>query len=458
MVWPSRDFGGYRLLKPLESGPSGALWLARSTSPVVEGPLVLRIFRSPLGSNVDPDRMHRDVQAVTRTQNPHVPRLVDAGRVDGALYLASEYVPGWTIREVIDELRRSGRTASTAATTEFAAGLCRGLAALHDASDPETGAPRPLMHGDVRPETVLIGRDARPHLLDLGLGPTGVPLWNPPAVDSRAIYAAPEQSRGAAVDGRVDLYALGLVLWELLTLQPYLSEGPVSASLRRRTPLRYRPPSRLRPGLSPAVDALCGQALAAGPSERFRSAAAFEAALRRASPPPAGHVERLLLGLISPSLKTQVTTLDFDTRASNPRSSYLALEPETPDEEHDLDELLGFDDESEGPTLLLEHPPASIRPRSPPSVITDDRHPKPDKGPPVLGVVALAVLTLLGGVGLGAWVFGSRNGTSASSESNAAAGPSPRVTPATVPGASQPEEMHRGGGASSLPRTSTAQP
>lgn len=279
----SGRFGGYTLLKSLGAGGSGEVWLARpAEGSGLPSPIVVKILHDGLGEQPSfVRRFKHEARVAARVEHPHLPRLFDAGVVDGALYLTSEYVPGWTLRRILDDVEGASDRVSVRSAVDLIRGVCRGLHALHEAEDPDSGQPLEFVHRDITPDNILLGEDGRARVIDLGLGTSSLQDWRTTTgvVMGSPGYMAPEQVLAQPVDRRTDVYALGIVLWEMLTQRRYVERGPMPVVLRRQVQPTFRPPSEFRGDVPPELDATLARALALGPADRFPSAAALEEAL-----------------------------------------------------------------------------------------------------------------------------------------------------------------------------------
>jgi serine/threonine-protein kinase len=265
--------GRYAVEREIGRGGMATVHLARDLRH--ERPVAIKVLREELAAAVGAERFLKEVRVLASLQHPHVLPLFDSGEADGVLWYAMPYVEGETLRA---RLEREGPL-----PVDEAVRLAREVA---DALDHAHA--RGVVHRDVKPENVLLQggpRGARALVADFGvalalehaggerLTRTGLALGTPQ-------YMAPEQATGErALDARVDVYALGAVLYEMLGGAPPFADASRQAVMRR---VLYEPPPPLaarRPDLPAFVDAAVRCALAKHPDDRFPSAAALAAAL-----------------------------------------------------------------------------------------------------------------------------------------------------------------------------------
>jgi hypothetical protein len=234
---PGRAFlGQYELLATLGSGANGTVYRARHTRLrrlVALKVLIPHRLLTPVGLG----RFRREMEVLGRLNHPHVVRATDAGDAHGRFYLAMEYVPGVDLGHVLKRLARL----SVADACELARQAADALAHIGRAG---------MVHRDVKPSNLLLGRDGLLRVLDLGLallrdGPTWEALTESGAVMGTPEYMAPEQTRESRdVDVRADVYALGCTLFALLTgAPPFARAGAMYDVLRAHN---ETPPPALR--------------------------------------------------------------------------------------------------------------------------------------------------------------------------------------------------------------------
>jgi serine/threonine protein kinase/phage shock protein PspC (stress-responsive transcriptional regulator) len=237
-------------------GGMAAVYRARQVH--LDRPVALKLLAPELAA--DPTfvaRFQREARVLARLDHPHIVRLHDAGGTQDRLWLLLELVDGASLRNAL----RTGRF-SASATLRLIPGLCAALAYAHHAG---------VIHRDLKPENILLDAEGRPKIADFGLAkhtgslPGSEALTGVGQLLGTAAYMAPEQVTGSpVVDHRADVYALGVLLYELLT--GHLPLG------------RFEPPSR-QAGVDPRLDAIVLRALERDPARRWPDAAALAAAL-----------------------------------------------------------------------------------------------------------------------------------------------------------------------------------
>jgi serine/threonine-protein kinase len=262
--------GRYRLDRPIARGGMATVYTATDTR--LDRVVAVKVMRPALAE--DPDfvaRFAREARAAARLSSPEVVAVHDQGTdpSTGTAYLVMEYVAGRTLRDVI---RDSGPISPSRALALLEPVL-RALAAAHAAG---------LVHRDVKPENVLLGDDGRVKVADFGLA-RAVETSNLTATTGLLIgtvaYLAPEQVEHGTADPRTDVYAAGILLWEMLTgTPPYDGDSPLSVAYRHVHD-DVPAPSELVQGIPPAVDALVVRATRRDTEQRPADGGAFLAEL-----------------------------------------------------------------------------------------------------------------------------------------------------------------------------------
>jgi eukaryotic-like serine/threonine-protein kinase len=224
-----------------------------------------------------------EAQLTARIRHPNVVSVLDVVAREGELFVIMEFVEG----EPLSRLVRFARdpiplTIASAIVTQ----VLLGLHAAHEATT-ENGEPLEIVHRDVSPQNMLVGIDGTSHILDFGVAKAASRLHTTEngQIKGKLSYMAPEQLRGADLDRRVDVFAAGIVLWELLAGQRLFARGDPGATVTAVLAGDVKPPSKFRPEVSPELDALVLKALAPTAETRFASAREMAIALENCVPP-----------------------------------------------------------------------------------------------------------------------------------------------------------------------------
>ena len=278
---PGARLGPYEILASVAAGGMGEVFRARDTRLGRE--VAVKILTAAHAG--DPDsirRFEKEARAVASLSHPNVVPLFDVGEQDGIRYAVSEYVAGETLRA---RLKRE-RLAPTEAA-EVAAQIAEGLSAAHQ---------KGFVHRDIKPENVVLAQPSFPRILDFGLakrsaGLAGLSVSEQEATESAFLtepgiiagtvgYMSPEQVRGEPLDGRSDIFSLGVVLWEMLIgRRPFSGDSPIetlSAILREEPP-----PDPALAGLPAEFERILRRSLEKRPADRYDSAADLARDLRR---------------------------------------------------------------------------------------------------------------------------------------------------------------------------------
>jgi serine/threonine-protein kinase len=278
--------GRYELLETIGEGGFAVTWRAWDTR--LERAVALKLLRPQYASDERfVVRFVREARAAASVSHPNVVRLYDFGQEWRAVYLAMQYVQGQTLRDL---LRRFPGGMPERDAVGLIAPVLRGLSAIHAAG---------IVHRDVKPDNVLIDRDGDVLITDFGIAllTDSTRLTAADTTFGTAAYMAPEQGRGEPVSAATDLYATGVMLFEMLTGRlPFTGENPVAMMMAHQDQSPPRP-SQIAPGnaISPAVEGAVMRVLAKRPADRLQSASAFLDALSgraaapttRAAPPTA---------------------------------------------------------------------------------------------------------------------------------------------------------------------------
>src|SRR5437868_6890284 len=207
------------------------------------------------------ERFRREAQAAANLNHPNIVAIYDWGQEDGTYFIVMEYVEGRALRDLI----RSEAPLDPNQAAEITAEIASALAFAH-----RNG----VVHRDVKPGNVLLTQSGTVKVTDFGIARAGASdgLTQTGSVMGTATYFSPEQAQGLPVDGRSDVYALGVVLYEMVTgVAPFTAESPVSVAYKhvREEPM---PPSERNPDVPPDLERIIVTALAKTPENRYQTA------------------------------------------------------------------------------------------------------------------------------------------------------------------------------------------
>ncbi len=279
----SRDFGRYLLLGTIARGGMGEIHLALAGSIAHAQKLcVVKTIRAEATHADDlVARFLDEGRVLCALQHPNIGQVMEVGVEQGVPFLAMEYVGGTDLAEIIDACRGSRRYPSIALVLSCLAGVLDGMAYAHRACGLD-GVPFHLVHRDLSPENMRASWDGDVKVLDFGtalaVGRTAHTIHG--AIFGKPGYMAPEQARREPLDPRTDLYAIGVVAWELLTQLDWMTLElvPHLDALARGT---HRPAaaSTLRSDVSPLLDDWIARLTAFDPAHRFPDATTARRAL-----------------------------------------------------------------------------------------------------------------------------------------------------------------------------------
>ncbi|HVV16716.1 MAG TPA: serine/threonine-protein kinase [Polyangia bacterium] len=275
-----RRFDSYVLLKPLARGGMGQLYLALSGTPGLEKLCVIKQVIPELVAPENARRFRDEAMVALRLAHGNMVSVFDAGLEDGQIFLAMDHVDGKDLLATWNRCAERRVPFPVDISVYIVKEIARALVYAHAFEDLK------LVHRDVSPANVLLSYTGEVKLTDFGLAMSILKMerTTPGVVYGKLSYLAPEQARRQPLDGRVDIYSAGILLWELLTgrqLFPVASEadvGNVDAMARAREP-KLVPPSTIAGRVPPALDRIVMRALAPEREDRYPTAELLRADL-----------------------------------------------------------------------------------------------------------------------------------------------------------------------------------
>jgi len=278
---PSETFGPYVLFECLGRGGMATVHRAKQTG--IEGferPVALKRMLPWLTS--DPEFVKsfvREARLAAQLRHTNIAQTYDLGKVDGIYYIAMELIAGRDLREVLRQAHNTVGPVPVPIAIQILFQVCDALDYAHNFRD-EQGRALGLVHRDISPANVIVGEDGCAKIVDFGVakGSTATLSTQSGMLKGKFAYMAPEMLQGT-LDARCDLFAVGVVAWELLTAKPLFAGGDDMEILQRVTSWDPPPASSINTMVPRELDAWVQMALAKSPARRFQSAAQMRAGL-----------------------------------------------------------------------------------------------------------------------------------------------------------------------------------
>jgi serine/threonine protein kinase, bacterial len=277
------QLGAYALVERLAQGGMAAVYKAKLSGPSgFEKTMVVKALLPALCAHEElVELFSAEARLSAQLNHPNIVQVLDFGVEEHTPYLVMEYLDGWTLGQLRDRLAgpRKGRF-PVGAAVKIARDVCLALGYAHNFIDRD-GVRRQVIHRDVSPSNIMLCRDGTVKLLDFGIArvaaPTGTDLTK--SFRGKYAYMAPEQVRRQPIDRRVDVFATGTVLHEMLTGKRLFASVSELETLERVAAAQVTAPSGENPDVPRALDAIVKKALSRDANGRYTSGAAMAEAL-----------------------------------------------------------------------------------------------------------------------------------------------------------------------------------
>jgi serine/threonine-protein kinase len=427
----ARDkLGDYEIVAKLKAGGMAQVYLARRRGAAgFTRPVALKLIHSHLAEETDFVRMFVDEATLSaKIEAPNVVHVEELGQIDGTWFQAMEYVHGASLAQVVRALRAAGRRCTPELAAHIVAEIAAGLHAAHETTDA-AGAPLGIVHRDVSPQNVLVSYRGNVKVCDFGIAKAmhRAQRTKSEAIRGKIAYMSPEQALGHDVDRRTDVYALGIVLYELLVLErPFDSASEIGLLEKARHPDIERPSRRVS-GIPSTLDDVVMKALALRPEDRPQTAGELRRLVLDAAPGAreveSSDVAALLRAVMSEQIEEQAKLLPLVSEGT----MHLEMQPPRPDEPR-ADEALKH--LTVAAVVVPLAAPSSASASASPSFAQsrDERRPSSRSAPVLIAIGCAAAL-----VAALAFKLGSRGSVPASDVAPAMAAPAPTPVPMPAP-------------------------
>ncbi len=281
-VGDGTKFGPYELIRRIAVGGMAEIFLAKVGGVAgFEKHLVLKLIHPQFINEPDfVEMLVAEAKLVVRLNHVNIAQVFDLGVEQSRYYIAMEYVNGPDVSQLIKRQRASGEPMPLEVAAYIVAEVCAGVGYAHQRHDDE-GRPLGIIHRDISPQNVLVGFDGAVKVIDFGVAKararaqtTGVGV-----IKGKLSYMSPEQANAQPFDHRSDIFAIGVLLYELITGRRLYDGVDSAETLRLAKTAAFLPPTSYRPDLPRELETIVLRAMARKPEARFATADAMRDAL-----------------------------------------------------------------------------------------------------------------------------------------------------------------------------------
>ncbi|MCC7381279.1 MAG: serine/threonine protein kinase [Deltaproteobacteria bacterium] len=281
-IGPVKRFGRYTLIKKLASGGMAEIWLARQTGVANFNRLVVvkKILSHLIEEEAFRNMFLDEARMTAQLSHPNIVQVFDLGQAEGTYFMAMEFITGENLATIAWRGLKKERPLSPVYAARILADTCKAMHYAHHLKGPN-GTPLEIVHRDVSPQNILVTYEGEVKVIDFGIAKatTNLQITKTSTLKGKFSYMSPEQCLGQSIDKRSDIFALGIVLYELCTgkrLFKHESELMILEMITRR---RIAPPSEIAENLPPGLEAIIMRALAKDQTERYQTAQELQLAL-----------------------------------------------------------------------------------------------------------------------------------------------------------------------------------
>ncbi len=276
------QFGKYQLLKKIASGGMAEIHLAKQRG--MEGfekIVIIKMILPHLTGNQEFVQMFLDeARLAAKLTHPNIVQIFDLGRAAGTYFIAMEYIQGENLRAISKACRKQKQVIPLQHTVKAISQACEGLYHAHAKTDT-MGNPLNVVHRDISPQNIMVSFEGLTKVVDFGIAKAATQYQETRSgvLKGKYAYMSPEQCTGRPVDARSDLFALGIVLWELATGTRLFKKSSELMILKEITEGVVTPPRQVNQQIPAELEAIILKALEKDPDKRFQDSLQMHLAL-----------------------------------------------------------------------------------------------------------------------------------------------------------------------------------
>lgn len=279
------QFGKYLLLEKIAAGGMAEIYLARTgAANGLNKFFAIKRILPQFSTNQDFVAMFKEEAKVAINLNhSNVVSIFDFGIEAGQFYLVMDYMEGRNLRQIINELKKSNKSFSIDQALYLVKETAAGLDHAHRCTDSTSGRPLNITHRDMSPQNIMVSFEGEVKVIDFGIAKAETEAEDTKAgtLKGKFSYMSPEQAEGQPIDPRTDVFALGIVLWELLANDRLFTGSNEAAILRKVRDCQIPPIRKINPTVPPELERIVMKALAKDRNIRYQTAANFHRDLNR---------------------------------------------------------------------------------------------------------------------------------------------------------------------------------
>jgi eukaryotic-like serine/threonine-protein kinase len=333
----AQSFGKYMLVRKLAAGGMGEVFLAKQQGPEgFEKFLVIKRILSHHTDNPDyVDMFFAEARLAAKMSHSNIVQIFEMGEIDGAYFIAMEYVNGKSMKDIIDAAKAKGITLEPAHIAEMIIKLASGLGYAHNLRDM-SGNVLNIIHRDVNPHNALVSYGGETKVIDFGIAKSDFNSHKTETgtIKGKFVYMSPEQSAAEKIDKRSDIFSIGIVLYEMLAGENPFQKPNIVLSLDAIQRFSPPPPSTLNPAFVP-FDAVVEKALKKSALDRYQDCHDMVADLQRLLgtgeiPKPSLSLQQLMHELFHEQIEKEQRFVQEFLKANSASATSTALPPRPP--------------------------------------------------------------------------------------------------------------------------------